>query len=42
MIEDEELGQVIQLQGDHRMAVQTFMIDNKVVKKKEEIKVHGF
>ncbi len=41
VVEDDELGQVIQLQGDQRKNVHTFLIDNKIAKK-DKIKVHGF
>lgn len=42
VIEDPELGKVIQIQGDQRKNVHTFLVDNKIVKNKELIKVHGF
>ncbi|KAL6544438.1 hypothetical protein OROMI_023300 [Orobanche minor] len=38
---DPELGQVIQLQGDQRKNVSTFLVQQGVVKK-EQIKIHGF
>jgi len=41
VVEDEELGQVIQLQGDQRKNVSTFLIENKIAKK-DKIKIHGF
>ncbi len=41
IVDDEELGQVIQLQGDHRKNVSDFMIEQGIVKK-AQVKVHGF
>merc|ERR1712023_518906 len=41
VVDDEELGQIIQLQGDQRKNVLTFLVDNKIAKK-DKIKVHGF
>mmetsp|Transcript_1857 Transcript_1857/g.6654 ORF Transcript_1857/g.6654 Transcript_1857/m.6654 type:complete len:112 (-) Transcript_1857:348-683(-) len=41
VVEDPELGQVIQLQGDQRKNVSQFLIQEKIVKK-ELIKIHGF
>ncbi|KAI3633995.1 hypothetical protein MIR68_004686 [Amoeboaphelidium protococcarum] len=41
IIEDEELGEVIQLQGDHRAKVQQFLVEEKIATK-DQIKVHGF
>ncbi|XVE99210.1 hypothetical protein REPUB_Repub03eG0177600 [Reevesia pubescens] len=38
---DPELGQVIQLQGDQRKNVSTFIIQAGIAKK-EHIKIHGF
>ena len=40
-MEDPELGQVIQLQGDQRKNVTDFLVSEKLVKK-ELIKIHGF
>eukprot|EP00004_Rigifila_ramosa_P026882 TRINITY_DN853_c0_g1_i1.p1 TRINITY_DN853_c0_g1~~TRINITY_DN853_c0_g1_i1.p1 ORF type:complete len:113 (-),score=42.19 TRINITY_DN853_c0_g1_i1:210-548(-) len=39
--EKPELGEVIQLQGDHRREVQQFLIDEQI-SRKENIKIHGF
>ncbi|KAL6543193.1 hypothetical protein OROHE_010713 [Orobanche hederae] len=39
--EDPELGQVLQLQGDQRKNVSTFLVQQGVAKK-EQIKIHGF
>ncbi|CAI9755004.1 unnamed protein product [Fraxinus pennsylvanica] len=39
--EDPELGQVIQLQGDQRKNVSSFLVQAGIVKK-EHIKIHGF
>ena len=41
IIEDETSGNVIQLQGDQRKNVATFLTGNKIVKK-ESLKIHGF
>ena len=41
MIEDEELGQILQLQGDQRKNVSAFLIENELAKK-DTIKIHGF
>ena len=41
IVVDEELGEVIQLQGDHRQKVHQFLIDEKIAKK-EHVKIHGF
>ena len=41
VIEDEEQGKVLQLQGDQRKNVSAFLLENKICKK-DQIKVHGF
>ena len=41
VIDDEEHGSVIQLQGDHRKAVADFLQREGIADKKE-IKIHGF
>ncbi|KAH7431933.1 hypothetical protein KP509_08G074100 [Ceratopteris richardii] len=41
VVEDLELGQVIQLQGDQRKNVAHFLTQRGIVKK-EQIKLHGF
>jgi len=41
VVDDEELGQVIQLQGDQRKNVSVFLTENKIAKK-DKIKIHGF
>lgn len=41
VVEDEELGKVIQLQGDQRKNVSQFLAEQGLVKK-EGIKIHGF
>jgi translation initiation factor 1 len=41
VVEDPELGQGIQLQGDQRKNVSTFLVQVGIVKK-EKIKLHGF
>ncbi|KAK6946915.1 SUI1 domain [Dillenia turbinata] len=41
VVEDKELGKVIQLQGDQRKNVSNFLIQTGIVKK-DHIKIHGF
>ncbi|GAB0139327.1 Eukaryotic translation initiation factor eIF-1, partial [Epichloe bromicola] len=41
VVQDPELGQVIQLQGDQRKNVATFLVQAGIAKK-ELIKIHGF
>lgn len=41
VVEDKELGNVIQLQGDHRKNVSRFLVEARITKK-EQIKIHGF
>ncbi|GAM17236.1 hypothetical protein SAMD00019534_004110, partial [Acytostelium subglobosum LB1] len=41
IIVDEQVGEVIQLQGDHRKEVAQFLIEEKIVTK-NFIKIHGF
>ncbi|KAJ7540969.1 hypothetical protein O6H91_10G039300 [Diphasiastrum complanatum] len=41
VVQDPELGQVIQLQGDQRKNVSQFLVQAGVVKK-DQIKLHGF
>ncbi|TYG47404.1 hypothetical protein ES288_D11G336000v1 [Gossypium darwinii] len=40
VVQDPELGQVIQLQGDQRKNVSTFLVQAGIVK--DNIKIHGF
>lgn len=40
LVDDEESGQVIQLQGDQRQKVSAFLIEEGI--NKDELKVHGF
>ncbi|KAF9069839.1 eukaryotic translation initiation factor 1 [Rhodocollybia butyracea] len=40
LVDDEKMGQVIQLQGDQRVKISTFLTDNGI--EKATIKVHGF
>ncbi|KAG5639522.1 hypothetical protein H0H81_000667 [Sphagnurus paluster] len=40
LVDDEKLGQVIQLQGDQRAHISNFLIENGI--EKSTIKVHGF
>jgi len=42
VVEDPELGKVIQLQGDQRKNVHAFLVTEKIVKNKDLIKIHGF
>ncbi|KAL6624059.1 hypothetical protein PIROE2DRAFT_66900 [Piromyces sp. E2] len=41
IVENEDYGQVIQLQGDHRLKVQQFLVDEKIATK-SQVKIHGF
>lgn len=41
IVEDEEMGEVIQLQGDHRTGVAQILLDEGIVKK-DDLQVHGF
>ncbi|KAM3286978.1 protein translation factor SUI1 2-like [Capsicum chacoense] len=41
VVQDKELGKVIQLQGDHRKNASQFLV-NAGIAKKENIKIHGF
>ncbi|XP_022873362.1 protein translation factor SUI1 homolog [Olea europaea var. sylvestris] len=41
VVQDKELGKVIQLQGDQRKNVSQFLINANIVKK-GQIKIHGF
>ncbi|PWN53461.1 eukaryotic translation initiation factor SUI1 [Violaceomyces palustris] len=40
IVDDEELGQVIQLQGDQRQKIAGFLIEEGIPK--QDVKVHGF
>jgi len=40
LVEDEEMGQVIQLQGDQRAKISTFLTENGIPR--ASIKLHGF
>lgn len=40
LVDDEESGQVIQLQGDQRLKISTFLVGEGIAK--ASIKVHGF
>ena len=40
LVEDEKMGQVIQLQGDQRAKISNFLVENGL--EKGTIKVHGF
>ena len=41
IVEDEEMGQVIQLQGDQRLKISQFLVENEIATK-DKIKLHGF
>jgi translation initiation factor 1 len=41
IVEDEELGEVLQLSGDQRTKIATFLVEEGIAKK-SEVKVHGF
>ncbi|KAF8508045.1 translation initiation factor SUI1 [Hysterangium stoloniferum] len=40
LVDDEELGQVIQLQGEQRLKISTFLTEEEIPK--STIKLHGF
>lgn len=40
IVDDEDLGQVIQLQGDQRQKISAFLIEEGI--NKQDVKVHGF
>jgi translation initiation factor 1 len=41
IVQDDDMGEVIQLQGDHRVKVQQFLMSQEIASK-EKIKIHGF
>jgi len=41
IVDDDDLGEVIQLQGDQRMKVQQFLISEEIATK-DQVQVHGF
>jgi translation initiation factor 1 len=41
VVDDEEMGQIIQLQGDQRLKIYTFLTEEGGLDK-SSIKVHGF
>ncbi|KAB2605973.1 translation factor SUI1-like protein [Pyrus ussuriensis x Pyrus communis] len=41
VVQDKELGKIIQLQGDQRKNVLQFLVQAEIVKK-DRIKIHGF
>eukprot|EP01102_Stenamoeba_stenopodia_P009097 TRINITY_DN2668_c0_g1_i1.p1 TRINITY_DN2668_c0_g1~~TRINITY_DN2668_c0_g1_i1.p1 ORF type:complete len:109 (-),score=15.97 TRINITY_DN2668_c0_g1_i1:166-492(-) len=41
IVDDPELGQVLQLQGDHRAKISAFLIEEGIVSK-NQIRRHGF
>ncbi|KAI8868577.1 translation factor sui1-like protein, partial [Ramicandelaber brevisporus] len=41
VVQDEELGEVLQLTGDQRTKVQQFLLEEQI-SNKDQIKVHGF
>ncbi|GJN26371.1 hypothetical protein PR202_gb14297 [Eleusine coracana subsp. coracana] len=41
VVEDEDLGKIIQLQGDHRKCVGAFLVKAGMARK-ENVKIHGF
>ncbi|ORZ04351.1 translation initiation factor SUI1 [Absidia repens] len=41
VVEDEELGEVLQLSGDQRLKIAEFLVKEEIAKK-ANIKVHGF
>ena len=41
IVDDEELGKVIQLQGDQRKKIHDFLVEEGICKK-SQVKIHGF
>lgn len=41
IVKDDEMGEVIQMQGDQRVKVSEFLV-NKIMMPKKNIKIHGF
>lgn len=41
VVEDEELGEVLQLSGDQRVKIAEFLVKENIAKK-ANIKIHGF
>jgi translation initiation factor 1 len=41
VVQDEELGEVIQLQGDQRAKVLQFLTEEEITTK-DKVKIHGF
>ena len=41
ILEDKELGKIIQLQGDHRAMIRDFLVDQEI-NILEDIVIHGF
>lgn len=41
IVDDEDMGQVIQMSGDQRQKVATFLVEESI-SPKNKIKVHGF
>ncbi|KAI8147461.1 putative translation initiation factor SUI1 [Fennellomyces sp. T-0311] len=41
IVDDDELGSIIQLSGDQRQKIAEFLVKEQIVKK-SEIKIHGF
>ncbi|XP_065862383.1 protein translation factor SUI1 homolog 2 [Euphorbia lathyris] len=41
VVQDKELGKIVQLQGDQRKNVQSFLVNANLVRK-DQIKIHGF
>lgn len=41
IVDDEEMGEVIQLQGDHRQKVGQILIEEGIAKK-DDLQIHGF
>ncbi|KXN74459.1 eukaryotic translation initiation factor SUI1 [Conidiobolus coronatus NRRL 28638] len=41
IVDDEELGKILQMQGDQRTKIAEFFVSNGIVKK-NDIKIHGF
>jgi translation initiation factor 1 len=41
VVQDDDSGEVIQLQGDHRAKILGFLVENEITSR-DKVKVHGF
>ncbi|KAJ1998920.1 Eukaryotic translation initiation factor eIF-1 [Coemansia thaxteri] len=42
IVDDEEYGMIVQLSGDQRAFVSEFLLEQEIILKKSNIKIHGF